>query len=284
MTILAQPATGRKPKFENPGAPVVEMPDGSSYTFHRLLMDRRLNAKLAKNGPRYLTLALALAPAHSAGYGTICSHASDACTDLCLNISGRTVGKAPMASTILNARIGRTRHYFQTRDHFLAMLRHELALGVAKAKRQNIKPIARLNVFSDIDWPRKHPDIIECFPEIQFYGYTKNTHAMTRFIDGSYPANYHLTFSRSETNEETALGFLERGANITVVFDTKYSNGHHNLMRPLPETWKGFPVVDGDKTDLRFLDSPGHVVGLRAKGLARKRENQTNGFVVVTGK
>jgi hypothetical protein len=124
-----------------------------------------------------------------------------------------------------------------------------------------------------------HPEIIQSFPNITFYGYTKIPSAMERFVTGQYPDNYHLTFSRSESNEETALGFLARGANVAVVFDTKYSQSGK---QPLPLWWKGFPVIDGDLTDLRFLDPCGAVIGLRAKGLARRAENQVNGFVVPT--
>jgi hypothetical protein len=45
----------------------------------------------------------------------------------------------------------------------------------------------------------------------------------------------------------------------------------------LPEAWKGFPVVSGDESDLRFLDPKGHVVGLIAKGKAKQ---DRSGFVV----
>jgi hypothetical protein len=42
-------------------------------------------------------------------------------------------------------------------------------------------------------------------------------------------------------------------------------------------TWQGYPVVDGDKDDLRFLDPKGgHIVALYAKGKAKK---DTSGFV-----
>jgi hypothetical protein len=157
------------------------------------------------------------------------------------------------------------------------MLRHELELARKTAKRKGLKVIARLNVLSDIDWARVHPEIIRDFPQITFYGYTKHAQAMQRFIDGKYPRNYYLTFSRSETNEDVAICFLEQGANVTVVFDTKYSA---TSKQPLPTSWRGFKVIDGDLTDLRFLDPRGVVVGLRAKGLARRVENQVNGFVV----
>jgi hypothetical protein len=272
MSTLHSPALERNPN----SVAMVTMSDGSTYRIGRLLAAGKSNAKLRKNGKRYLTLGLSLAPHRMSG-NNVCTDASEGCVNLCLNISGRTVGQSEQTNMIMRARIARTRLYFQDRALFLAMLRRELELACKVAKRKRLKVIARLNVLSDLDWARVHRDIIESFPQVTFYGYTKHASAMQRFIDGKYPGNYHLTFSRSETNEETALDFLARGANITVVFDTKYSA---TSKRPLPESWKGFPVIDGDLTDLRFLDPRGVVVGLRAKGLARRPENQVNGFVV----
>ena len=43
-------------------------------------------------------------------------------------------------------------------------------------------------------------------------------------------------------------------------------------------TWNGYPVIDGDKDDLRFLDPKGgHIVALYAKGAAKK-DTQTGGI------
>ena len=56
------------------------------------------------------------------------------------------------------------------------------------------------------------------------------------------------------------------GGNVAVVFRNQ-----------LPKTWKGFEVVNGDDTDLRFLDKRGVVVGLIEKGKAKKDES---GFVL----
>ena len=81
----------------------------------------------------------------------------------------------------------------------------------------------------------------------------------------SFPSNYHLTFSRSETNDKLAEMVLEMGGNVAVVFRNQ-----------LPKTWKGYEVVNGDDNDLRFLDKQGVVVGLIEKGMAKK---DTTGFV-----
>ena len=44
---------------------------------------------------------------------------------------------------------------------------------------------------------------------------------------------------------------------MAVVFDT------------LPDTWKGFEVVNGDLSDLRPKDKSNVIIGLKAKGLAK---------------
>ena len=90
---------------------------------------------------------------------------------------------------------------------------------------------------------------------------------MKKFIDGKMPKNYQLTFSRSEESKEDELEIvLASGGNVAVVF-----------RGGLPKTYLGFPVVNGDYTDLRFLDPKGSVIGLTEKGLAKKDET---GFVV----
>jgi hypothetical protein len=59
---------------------------------------------------------------------------------------------------------------------------------------------------------------------------------------------------------------MKAGLNVAVVF----RNG-------LPKTWQGLPVVDGDETDLRFLDRRNCIVGLVEKGMAKV---DSTGFVV----
>ena len=64
-------------------------------------------------------------------------------------------------------------------------------------------------------------------------------------------------------NDVHAIAWLRAGGNIAVIFDTKKGE-------ELPTSFWGRPVVDGDKTDLRFLDADNVVVGLRSKGKAKK--------------
>ena len=122
-------------------------------------------------------------------------------------------------------------------------------------------PVVRLNGTSDILW-ELNSDIIQSFPNLQFYDYTK----ISKRFSFAIPANYHLTFSLSESNDNDALKVLGLGHSIAAVF--RDSN--------LPDTFMGYPVTNGDTTDLRFLDAKGVIVGLKAKGKAKK---DTSGFV-----
>jgi hypothetical protein len=119
-----------------------------------------------------------------------------------------------------------------------------------------------------VRWEVEFPEIFRLYPQVQFYDYTKDYDR----LDYSYylPDNYHLTFSRSEDNDDIVLQILESGrANVAIVFSGK----------TLPEYWNGYPVYNGDEDDLRYLDDyqGGAVCGLYAKGKAR---NDKSGFVV----
>jgi hypothetical protein len=104
------------------------------------------------------------------------------------------------------------------------------------------------------------------FPDVQMYDYTKSAERMTSFVNGEMPKNYHLTFSRSETNGAIALAFLRSGGNVAMVF-----------RKSLPSEYYGHEVINGDETDLRFLDGSGKIVGLVEKGKAKKDDS---GFVI----
>jgi len=81
----------------------------------------------------------------------------------------------------------------------------------------------------------------------------------------SHIPNYHLTFSQADGNIEDVIKAKEAGMNIATVF------------RTVPESHLGRTVVNGDETDLRFLDPKNVIVGLKAKGKAKK---DTSGFVI----
>src|SRR6478736_3115177 len=213
----------------------------------------------------YLTGIIYLAPHKLSGLGNVCPHASKGCAKACLNTAGRGIFDRTQA-----ARIRKTRLFFQDRLEFLELLRFDLNLLVATAKLERMTPCARLNGTSDIPWEKF--GVMEEFPSLQFYDYTKHHTRMMRFLQhgkfatAEVPKNYHLTFSRSESNEDKCLEVLRWGGNVAVVFS-----------KELPATWHDYPVVCGDETDLRFLDGKNVVIGLTAKGRAK---HDLSGIVV----
>lgn len=219
------------------------------------------NAKTVKGQRKgYLTGILYLAPDRVSGAINVCPNASPACRTACLYSAGRGA-----FNSVQKARIAKTVHYVKDRQAFLATLTDNVAAVIRKAKAKRMHPVIRLNGTSDIGWERY--TVIQAFKKTRFYDYTKSFARMLAFLEGKLPSNYSLTFSRSETNETQCLEVLKRGGNVAVVFRSKV----------LPNHWQGFPVINGDENDLRFLDPKGVVVGLTAKG---KAKTDTSGFVV----
>jgi len=144
----------------------------------------------------------------------------------------------------------------------------DIRAAIRKANREGMIPVFRLNGTSDIRWETvsftfegiDFRNIMEFFGNVRFYDYTKLTNRR------NIPSNYHLTFSRSESNDAYVTTMLNRGYNVAVVFDV------------LPETYLGYKVIDGTETDLRFLDEKNVIVGLIAKGKAKK---DNSGFTIL---
>ena len=218
------------------------------------------NAKTVKGQKRgFMTGILYLAPDRVSGLFNACPNASNGCRNLCLYYAGRGA-----FNSVQQARTAKTIFYVKDRQAFLATLTENVASVIRKAKAKRMHPVIRLNGTSDIGWERY--TVIQAFKTTRFYDYTKNYDRMLAFLDGKLPSNYSLTFSRSETNETQCLEVLKRGGNVAVVF-----------RKALPTHWNGYPVINGDENDLRFLDPKGVVVGLTAKG---KAKTDTTGFVV----
>lgn len=227
------------------------------------------NAKTSKGESLgYLTGILYLAPSDLSGRN-VCAHASEGCRAACLFSAGMGA-----FSNVQDARVNKTLAFFSNPKAFIEDLANDIEALIRKAAREGLEPCVRLNGTSDLLWENLGGEIGVClmrrFPQIRFYDYTKNPARVRDFLAGRFPSNYSLTFSRSECNGETALELAKAGANVAVVFSTKKGND-------LPKKWGGRAVIDGDVSDLRFLDARGRIVGLRAKGKARKDES---GFVV----
>jgi hypothetical protein len=205
------------------------------------------------------TAILYLAPASVARLGNVCPFASDGCKLACLYSAGRGG-----FTNVQEARIRKTRLFFEDFPTFKKLILEDVERFAAACEKSGKNPCVRLNGTSDIAWERL--GIIQAFPSLRFYDYTKSPIRALQFAKGSLPSNYHLTFSRSEANEAQALDVLKAGGNVACVFSGN-----------LPETYLGFPVINGDESDLRFLDSRNAVVGLKAKGKAKK---DVSGFVI----
>ena len=225
-------------------------------------MSKLLNAGNYKTskGEKYgwKTYGLHLAPFNLSGKN-VCSSATVGCSTACLNTAGRGI-----MHSVQDARIKKTRRFFEDRDGFLSQLYKEITSSIKSAKRKEINSCFRLNLTSDLPWESL---VVKYFPFAQFYDYTKHLKRFVRFLEGKLPTNYHLTYSRSEEPPDTLVKSLcASGGNVAVVF-----RDH------LPETWLGIEVIDGDDSDLRFQDGEGKIVGLLEKGLAKKDDS---GFVV----
>jgi hypothetical protein len=217
-------------------------------------------AKSDKANKGYLSAILYLAPWKSSGGHNVCANASVGCISSCLFYAGR--GRC---NNVINSRVKKTNWLFDDTKGFIDQLYKELSAFEKRCKKAKKKPAIRLNGTSDLEFQRFKKSIYNDWPDVQFYDYTKNFFRARQWLDGYYPKNYHLTFSRSETNEEFCWDLLDRGMNVAVVF---WPN--------LPKKWRGYPVFNADETDLRFIDKFG-IQGLIAKGKAKK---DTTGFVI----
>jgi hypothetical protein len=226
-----------------------------------LLSKGTTNTKTAKNDLE--TFILYMAPANQVKGLNLCPFASTGCKASCLYSAGR--GRF---SNVQESRINKSKFWGYNREAFYIQLANELLKIHDKAIKQNKQIAVRLNGTSDID----HLYLLERYSGIDFldqfyssllfYDYTKNVNHISRYRNTSYK----ITFSRSETNEAEAKKVLKLGGNIAVVFADQ-----------LPEFYLGYPVINGDETDLRYFDPINVVVGLKAKGDAKK---DLFGFVV----
>ena len=250
-----------------------------TYKYASLLTPDGYSPKTDKGHARNVATAiLYLAPSDASGVANTCVDASDGCRSSCLYKAGRG-GFDPAVPA---ARIERTRHLKSDRATFSARLVKETVSHRARSERKRMDCAVRPNGTSDLPWEHfKLNDgrtLMETFPDVQFYDYTKSARRALKHAAGDMPANYHVTFSRSETNESDCRAVLAAGGNVAVVF--KICDCKRPCKHEIPDgvlSYMGHPVINGDHDDLRFLDPAGVVVGLKAKGPAKQ---DTSGFVV----
>jgi hypothetical protein len=221
----------------------------------------------------YNTYILHLAPANVSGFET-CPKRTAGCTAACLNTAGRggMFKKGESTNVIQEARKRKTLFFFEERAGFMEWLVKDIELAIKQSIKKNLIPVFRLNGTSDLAWEKyevirngkMYRNIFSAFPDVQFYDYTKILGRKVQNI-----ANYHLTFSAADGNDADVRKAIKQGYNVATVFGIKKSLS-------MPDEYMGLPVFNGDDSDLRFLDPEGVVVGLYAKGKAKK---DTSGFV-----
>jgi hypothetical protein len=223
----------------------------------------------------YLTGILYLAPGTLAGVGNMCVFASKGCALSCLWKAGR----ASMFKAINKSRVMKTRYLHDHREAFISLLLKDVASLVRKANRLGLTPVLRLNGTSDLPIENLFKTVFDTFPDLVTYDYTKSLKRAIAWGKGELPNNYHITFSLSESNRAQAAIALRAGVNVAAVTEG-FTEGE-----TIPFDGLTVETVNGDSSDLRFLDSPsfngqGKFVILKAKGPAKK---DTTGFVIRKG-
>ena len=233
----------------------------------------------------YLTGIMYLSPYKLSGVN-LCPFAEIAgCWHGCLNTAGHGGIGSTMISlngievpdnNVQTARMKRTAFWNEAPIAFMLQLETEIKKLAKRAARMKLIPVVRLNGTSDILWEKvtfNGKTIMDTFPEIQFYDYTK----ISKRLERQLPKNYYLCLSYSEADEKYAKDITRawtRGASVVHVVRNQASKDIY-----LDGTLYGpkTPIVDGDIHDLRFLDPKNSVVVLKAKGRAKQ---DTSGFVL----
>lgn len=242
------------------------------------------NSKTIKGTKKgYTTYIMYLSPHKQNAFGkNLCSHASAGCAKACLFNSG-----AARFNNVQQGKINKANYFLSNRQGFMLQLYNEIKIIEQRHKAVDgdmligrtgkiirFKKFAiRLNGTADI--PFEHikvidgKNIFELFPNIQFYDYTKNH----KRYKNQLPKNYHLTFSRSEINHKETVDLLNKGNNVAIVFGVKNEDD-------LPKEYLGKKVINGDETDLRFLDPKGVIVGLKYKLMTGKGTKGINKVMI----
>ena len=228
------------------------------------------SSKIAK-GLQYneMTYILYLAPASMSGYN-VCPMSTEECRTACLSESGHNRIDVKK-NAINNARIKKTKLFFEQREFFMAWLVTEIEKAKYQAESSGYKFSVRLNGTSDIEPTRFQHNgkvLFELFDDVMFYDYTK---VAKRFNLLQFYPNYDLTYSFSGHNMFQCLDLLNKGnGRVAMVFEGKV----------LPQSFMGYKVIDGDAYDMRYLDEQGVIVGLKFKKVRNKIDTANNAFII----
>lgn len=201
------------------------------------------------------TYCVYLAPSTMSGRN-VCPK-SEHCKEFCLNGSGHNksdiLARGEKGSHINIARIKKTNAFYEDRDNFMQTLIHEIKTAQNRALKNGKGFAIRLNGTSDISplaYKYKGKNILEWFPNVQFYDYTK---VPSRFNLLDMYHNYDLTLSFDGHNWDECEKILNRGGKVSIIFEKDME---------LPKTYKGYNVIDASGYDMRYLDPGCTIMGL----------------------
>lgn len=226
------------------------------------------NYKLAKDvvGEEIEIAGIALLPHSMSGVGkTLCPHSVPSCRATCLATGAGWNAARPSAT--MKPRLARARALAKDPVAFAASLLHEVKLWSKRVRDEGVTPALRLNVYSDIPWEVIAPGLVEeLATHVRLYDYTK---IPGRRLQAT-ALGYDLTLSYSgPAHARHAQRELAEGGKVAVVFHTP-GRPDSGWQAPLPLSMDGYPVIDGDLHDARFLDPGGSVIGLRFKQMANR--------------
>jgi len=225
-----------------------------------LLSKGTTNAKTAKNSLESYILYMAPHATNDSGVN-LCPSSSAGCRAACLYSSGR--GRF---TNVQQSRINKSNYYVEDRFLFLEQLHGELQKLQERAAKLGTKIAIRLNGTTDLPLYKMLKADKRGWDNLVFYDYTKIAAKAVKYARSEH---YIVTFSRSEDprNQHDCINVLEAGGNVAMVFSTD----------KFPDKYMEYPVVDGDQSDIMMLYNRGVILGLKAKGDAKKDKS---GFVI----
>ena len=216
------------------------------------------SSRKLKKGKQFKTAILYLKPSDKIATKTLCPSAKlYGCEKDCLESSGQ-LGM----SVADNAKIKRTIIYLLNRKEFVQQIKSDIEKYY---KKYGDLLAVRLNGTSDIDFSF----IIEEYPHIQFYDYTKIYYRLMK----NDLKNYDLTFSGSGANHITikhTARAIKEGQKTVLAINTAETIGEYKR----PKKLDLIPLIDMDKTDYRFTDPINSVGTLKRKGSNKAERKQ----------
>lgn len=207
-----------------------------------------------------LTAVAYLSPARESGADMCRFRAGCGCERSCI---GTATGLLALPSAKL-ARLWRTATWLGAPELFKALLHCEVRALAAKAARLGMVPAVRIDGSSDIGLGAELAAVYGM--SVRFYDYTKS--AERAFA--SLGTAWHVTLSSTGSNDAQCRAYLAAGGTVARVFA---ADPKRKGLEGMPRSWLGFAVIDGDASDVRFLDAPGSVVGLRFKRASKRVKN-----------